>query len=90
MTIKYAIVGAGAMGREHIRNIEIIDEAEVVALSDTNSESLRYLEQLGLMPGTDIQVTKVTPFDGPITAQVNNEQIVVGHKAADNVYIKKQ
>ena len=37
MTIKYAIVGAGAMGREHIRNIEIIDEAEVVALSDTNS-----------------------------------------------------
>ena len=28
MTIKYAIVGAGAMGREHIRNIEIIDEAE--------------------------------------------------------------
>ena len=40
MTIKYAIVGAGAMGREHIRNIEIIDEADVVALSDTNSESL--------------------------------------------------
>lgn len=57
---------------------------------DTNSELLRYLEQLGLMPGTDIQVTKVAPFDGPITAQVNNEQIVVGHKAADNVYIKKQ
>jgi len=41
MTIKYAIVGAGTMGREHIRNIEIIDEAEVVALSDTNSESLK-------------------------------------------------
>ncbi len=30
MTIKYAIVGAGTMGREHIRNIEIIDEAEVM------------------------------------------------------------
>ena len=41
MTIKYAIVGAGTMGQEHIRNIEIIDEAEVVALSDTNSESLK-------------------------------------------------
>ena len=40
MTIKYAIVGAGTMGREHIRNIKIIDEAEVVALSDTNSESV--------------------------------------------------
>ena len=38
--IKYGIIGAGTMGREHIRNIDIIDEAEVVALSDTNSESL--------------------------------------------------
>ena len=34
--IKYGIIGAGTMGREHIRNIDIIDEAEVVALCDTN------------------------------------------------------
>ena len=40
MTIKYAIVGTGTMGQEHIRNIEIIEEAEVVALSDTNNKSL--------------------------------------------------
>ena len=33
--IKYAIIGTGAMGREHIRNIEIIENAEVVALCDT-------------------------------------------------------
>ncbi len=38
--IKYAIIGAGCMGREHILNIGIIDDAEVVALCDTNAESL--------------------------------------------------
>ena len=38
--IKYAIIGAGCMGREHIINIEIIDDAEIVALCDTNAESL--------------------------------------------------
>ena len=38
--IKYAIIGAGCMGQEHILNIEIIDDAEVVALCDTNAESL--------------------------------------------------
>ena len=38
--IKYGIIGAGAMGREHIRNIEIIENAEVVALSDPHTESL--------------------------------------------------
>ena len=30
--IKYAIIGTGAMGREHIRNIEIIENAEVVVV----------------------------------------------------------
>jgi len=67
-------------------------DSGVVSLidDDTNSELLRYLKQLGLVPGTDIQVTKVAPFDGPITTQVNNDQVVVGHKAAANVYIKKQ
>jgi len=38
--IKYAIIGAGCMGQEHILNIEIIDDAEVVALCDTNPESI--------------------------------------------------
>ncbi len=38
--IRYAIIGAGTMGREHIRNIDIIDEAEVVALCDTNKNSI--------------------------------------------------
>jgi len=39
--IKYAIIGAGCMGQEHILNIEIIDEAEVVALCDTSPESIK-------------------------------------------------
>ena len=38
--IKYAIIGAGCMGREHILNIEIIDDSEVVALCDTSPESI--------------------------------------------------
>tara|TARA_B100000676_G_scaffold309708_2_gene374057 strand:+ start:690 stop:1781 length:1092 start_codon:yes stop_codon:yes gene_type:complete len=39
--IKYAIIGTGAMGREHIRNIEIIENAEVVALCDTFEDSIK-------------------------------------------------
>lgn len=40
-SITYAIVGTGMMGREHIANIDAIDGAEVVAISDPNPESLR-------------------------------------------------
>ena len=38
---KYAIIGSGSMGREHIRNIDIIEDAEVVALSDPHNNSLK-------------------------------------------------
>ena len=39
-SFKYGIIGAGSMGREHIRNVNIIDEAEIVALSDPHDESI--------------------------------------------------
>ncbi|PPR51053.1 MAG: Inositol 2-dehydrogenase [Alphaproteobacteria bacterium MarineAlpha5_Bin5] len=38
-TIKYGIIGAGVMGQEHIQNINIIENAEVVAVCDTNESS---------------------------------------------------
>jgi predicted dehydrogenase len=49
--IKYGIIGAGSMGREHIRNIAIIEGAEVIGLSDPHNNSLQ--ESLSLL-GNDI------------------------------------
>lgn len=54
---------------------------------DTNGELLRYLGELDLVPGTEIQVLNVEPFDGPITTLVNKRPIVIGYKVASNVYI---
>ena len=39
--IKYAIIGAGCMGQEHIHNVEITEDAEVVALCDTSEKSIK-------------------------------------------------
>lgn len=38
-TVRYGILGTGMMGREHIRNIALIDGAEVVALADPDEGS---------------------------------------------------
>ena len=38
--IRYAIIGAGTMTREHIHNISIIKDAEVVAISDNHKQSI--------------------------------------------------
>ena len=44
--IKYGIIGAGTMAREHILNLSLINEAEVVALSDPHDESLKQCRKL--------------------------------------------
>ena len=36
--IRYGLIGAGMMGREHIRNLALIDGARVVAVSDPDAE----------------------------------------------------
>ena len=38
--LKYAIIGSGTMGREHIRNINLLKNAEVVALCDNHKASI--------------------------------------------------
>ena len=42
-TIRYAIIGAGTMGLEHIQNISLLKNAEVVAISDVHNLSLIHI-----------------------------------------------
>ena len=44
--IKYGIIGAGTMAREHILNISLIDNAEVVALADPHEDSLNHCKEI--------------------------------------------
>ena len=43
--IRYAIIGVGTMGLEHIQNILLIKNAEVVAISDIRNESIRIIKK---------------------------------------------
>ena len=52
--IKYGIIGAGTMAQEHILNISLIENAEIVALADPHEESLNQCK--------DILKTKVSCF----------------------------
>ena len=47
-TIKYGIIGTGVMGQEHIQNINLIENAEVVAVCDTNEGSRNQTKSLVL------------------------------------------
>ena len=40
-TLRIGVIGAGMMGREHIRNLKLIPEAQVVALADPHGPSIQ-------------------------------------------------
>jgi DtxR family Mn-dependent transcriptional regulator len=56
--------------RESIADLAPGDRARVVGASDEDAERLRYLAELGLVPGADVTVVAVAPFDGPVTVRV--------------------
>jgi myo-inositol 2-dehydrogenase / D-chiro-inositol 1-dehydrogenase len=48
-TLRYGIIGSGMMGHEHIRNINLVGDAWVVAVSDPD-HGMRGIAQNLAMP----------------------------------------
>ncbi|MCA9965081.1 MAG: metal-dependent transcriptional regulator, partial [Anaerolineales bacterium] len=71
-----------------LSSLQVGEEGEVARIpNDENSEMLRYLAQLGLVPGTTIKVLNVAPFDGPLTLLVDDVEKVVGYAVATAVLV---
>lgn len=71
-----------------LASLQAGNEGEVARIpNDENSEMLRYLAQLGLVPGAAIKVVDVAPFDGPLTLLVDGVERVVGYAVATAVLV---
>jgi DtxR family Mn-dependent transcriptional regulator len=55
---------------------------------DADSELLRYLGKLGLIPGTELVVLDVAPFDGPLTIEIGGKSEIIGYKVASSVLVE--
>lgn len=55
---------------------------------DADSELLRYLGKLGLIPGTILVVLDVAPFDGPLTIEIEGKSEIIGYKVASSVLVE--
>lgn len=56
---------------------------------DSNSELLRYLAGLGLVPGAMVTIIEVAPFLGPLTVEVGDDQKIIGRNLADIVLVQR-
>jgi DtxR family Mn-dependent transcriptional regulator len=61
--------------------------AVVAEVYDHDAALLRYLGELGLYPQTEVCVTKVAPFEGPLTVRIGNVEHALGQEVASQVLV---
>lgn len=66
------------------------EDCQVVAVKDTSSIFLQYLEKLNITIGTKIKVTEVIDFDGSLNIQIEDEEPrSVSMKFSESLFVKR-
>lgn len=71
-----------------LAEIEVGSRATVREVSDHDEERLRYLAELGLYPGTSVEVLRHEPFDGPIRIRIAGREKSLGRGLAQVVRVE--
>ncbi|HSJ06816.1 MAG TPA: metal-dependent transcriptional regulator [Longimicrobiales bacterium] len=64
------------------------DRATLRQVPDEDAAALRYLAELDLKPGADLEVVDVAPFNGPIRVLINGVEQIVGQELARHVQVE--
>ena len=72
-----------------LANLEAGQSAEFLSvITESNSEFLHYLDNLGLKPGVAVKIIEKAPYDGTLTIEVNNITKAIGGEAASLIMAK--
>jgi DtxR family Mn-dependent transcriptional regulator len=64
------------------------DSAVLRRVPDEDAAALRYLAELQLRPGADLEVLDVAPFNGPLRVRINGSEQIVGRELATRVKVE--
>jgi DtxR family Mn-dependent transcriptional regulator len=62
--------------------------AVILYVAEHDTDLLRYLAELELIPQTVIEVEEVAPFDGPLTVRIGECRRVIGRQVASQVTVQ--
>jgi DtxR family Mn-dependent transcriptional regulator len=71
-----------APDRRALSDLETGERSTVAGVPDNDSELLRYLAELELVPGAPIEVLAYAPFGGPLTVRSRSGQHAIGRELA--------
>ncbi len=62
-------------------------DVTICRLGDFDRERLQYLRELGLLPGVEVYVFAIAPFEGPLTLHIEDNTIALAYAIAQEVYV---
>jgi len=72
-------------GSRTLCDLDVGDRAIVSRVPDADPELLRYLSELGLVPGAEVEIVSFAPFEGPVTMRTNMGDQAISRELADRI-----
>ena len=69
-------------------DLEPGESRRVLEVEVEEAEQLRYLGSLDLYPGAEVEVVRKSPFEGPVSLQVNGSPQVISHELAQRIRVR--
>jgi DtxR family Mn-dependent transcriptional regulator len=70
-----------------LSSLDAGESARVERVSDNNPDRLRYLAELGIVPGAEVKVESREPFEGPIALNVDDASRTIGPELASQILV---
>src|SRR5262245_56283291 len=71
-----------------LAGLEVGARGVIRRVEDEDPEALRYLAQLDLVPGTEVELLERAPFNGPLKVRVEDQDRFVGLELAGSVEVE--
>jgi len=65
------------------------EQGTIVKITEEKSDLLHYLETIGLVPGTSIEIVEKAPFNGPITLKIGMTSHALSRAMASIIQVKR-
>jgi DtxR family Mn-dependent transcriptional regulator len=62
--------------------------AKIQRVKADDPKLLRYLEELGLVPGAEVEIQKYSPFDHNLTLKIARRSVVLGLNITGRIYVE--
>jgi DtxR family Mn-dependent transcriptional regulator len=70
-----------------LADLEPGDSADVERVPDSDEELLRYLDELGLVPGGRVELRQAAPFGGPLTVATRDGEQAISRELAAQIAV---